>query len=85
MLYKWYKMGKCSIKLAAKPGKSNHESGLAIDINDASNWKYYLERNNFKFYGPKDPVHFDSLKGNSIAGTNIYFSYLYVGTSVLAF
>ena len=31
-------MKACGILLAARPGRSNHESGLAIDINDAKSW-----------------------------------------------
>src|SRR5690242_17512187 len=29
MLYRWYQAGRCGISLAAKPGSSNHETGLA--------------------------------------------------------
>ena len=42
----------------APPGASNHQTGLAIDIEDATGWEVYLMR-----YGrnplPGDPPHFD--------------------------
>ena len=42
----------------APPGASNHQTGLAIDIEDARGWEVYLMR-----YGwnplPGDPPHFD--------------------------
>jgi N-acetylmuramoyl-L-alanine amidase len=68
-------MGACGISLAAKPGNSNHEGGLAIDVNDAANWNTYLAPYNFRYLGASDPVHFDYLGG----GVDIK------GTSVLAF
>ena len=34
LLYAWYKQGRCGIGLAATPGNSNHEQGLAVDIED---------------------------------------------------
>jgi hypothetical protein len=59
LLYRWYKLGKCGIGLAAKPGNSNHETGLAMDINEYSTWKTPLQSRGFKWYGSGDKVHFD--------------------------
>jgi len=59
LLYDWYKRKRCGIKLAAKPGKSNHQSGLAIDISEPGNWKKSLRRQGFRWMGKKDPWHFD--------------------------
>ncbi|EYF04750.1 M15 family metallopeptidase [Chondromyces apiculatus] len=59
MLYRWYQTGRCGIGLAAKPGSSNHESGLAIDINQYSSWKSALNSRGFNWLGSSDPVHFD--------------------------
>ncbi|AKT44143.1 M15 family metallopeptidase [Chondromyces crocatus] len=59
MLYRWYQTGRCNISLAAKPGASNHESGLAIDINQYSSWKTALQNRGFKWLGSSDPVHYD--------------------------
>ncbi len=59
LLYRWYQQGKCGIGLAAKPGSSNHESGLAIDLTPYSTWKPILESKGFSWLGASDPVHFD--------------------------
>lgn len=49
----------------APPGASNHQTGLAIDIEDATGWEVYLMR-----YGwnplPGDPPHFDYQGGGTI-------------------
>ena len=59
LLYSWYKGGRCSIKLAATPGNSNHETGLALDVSQASTWRTSLQGHGFHFFGSADPVHFD--------------------------
>jgi hypothetical protein len=59
LLYRWYKSGRCNIGLAASPGQSNHESGLAIDVEDNAAWKETLAAHDMKWLGASDPVHFD--------------------------
>ena len=59
LLYSWYRAGQCGIRLAARPGDSRHESGLSIDIRDASGWRPFLADNDFRWLGERDPVHFD--------------------------
>lgn len=59
LLYRWYQTGTCGISLAAKPGNSNHETGLALDIDNYSTWKSKLSANGFSWLGGNDPVHFD--------------------------
>lgn len=59
LLYRWYQTGRCGIGLAAKPGNSNHETGLAIDISQYSTWKGTLQARGFHWLGSADPVHFD--------------------------
>jgi hypothetical protein len=59
LLYRWYKNGTCSISLAATPGNSNHETGLAMDVNEYTAWKTILSGKGFKWYGNSDKVHFD--------------------------
>jgi Putative peptidoglycan binding domain/D-alanyl-D-alanine carboxypeptidase len=46
------------IPLAAGPGNSQHENGLAIDVNNYNEWKPYLLANGWKWLGGNDPVHF---------------------------
>lgn len=50
---------------AAKPGYSNHQSGVAFDVDGAlNNWmKSHGEQYGYKWYGSGDPVHF-SPEGN---------------------
>jgi hypothetical protein len=59
LLYRWYQSGKCGIGLAASPGNSNHETGLALDINEYTTWKSTLTAKGFQWYGSADVVHFD--------------------------
>ncbi|MEO7330894.1 MAG: M15 family metallopeptidase, partial [Minicystis sp.] len=67
MLYRWYQLGRCDIGLAAKPGNSNHETGLAMDINPASTWRGSLENHGFKWFGSGDPVHFDYVGSGAVS------------------
>jgi hypothetical protein len=61
ILYYWYEHGRCTsvVRLAAKPGRSNHESGLAIDTSAYSSWRSRLAAHGFRWLGSADPVHFD--------------------------
>lgn len=58
LLKRWSQQGKCGIGLAASPGKSKHESGLAIDISEYGTWKSTLGARGFKWFGNSDKVHF---------------------------
>ncbi len=73
LLYRWYQKGTCGISLAASPGTSNHESGLAIDVHEYSTWKSALTAQGFSWLGSSDPVHYDyagpgtvNLKGKDV-------------------
>lgn len=59
LLDRWARTRRCGIKLAAKPGESNHESGLALDVSEPDLWRPALEKQGFKWLGPSDRVHFD--------------------------
>ena len=51
----------CGIPLCNKPGTSNHEHGLAVDVSGASAWRKKgknLGDHDFKWYGSRDPMHF---------------------------
>ena len=63
----------CGIGAAAQPGRSNHESGLALDVADFNGWKPYLVAEGWSWFGavnPRDPWHFD-FPGNPIGSTGI--------------
>lgn len=59
LLYDWWKRKRCGIKLAAEPGTSNHQGGLAIDISEPGNWRKTLTGQGFRWMGKRDPWHFD--------------------------
>lgn len=62
----------CGITAAASPGKSNHESGLAIDIEDPHGWRSYLEDAGWAKLGDWDDMHYDYWDGRTdIAGLQI--------------
>jgi hypothetical protein len=63
LLYEWYLQGRCGIGLAASPGNSNHESGLAVDVEDNAGWNSYFSAHGWKWFGSADPVHFDYVAG----------------------
>ncbi len=76
MLYRWYQVGACGITLAAAPGTSPHESGLAIDTSEYSAWQSALEAHGWSWHGAGDLVHFDYVGGGTVD---------LAGASVLAF
>ncbi len=63
LLYQWYQKGTCGIGLAASPGNSNHESGIAVDVVDEAGWKPYFQAHGWQWLGANDPVHFDYVAG----------------------
>jgi N-acetylmuramoyl-L-alanine amidase len=50
--------GRCGI-VAARPGLSNHNDGLSIDIEDPYWWQLFLEVQGWKKLGDWDRMHFD--------------------------
>jgi hypothetical protein len=66
LLYSWYESGSCGVSLAATPGKSNHETGLALDVQEYSSWLSVMEANGFAWLGPSDPWHFDYLGAGAV-------------------
>jgi N-acetylmuramoyl-L-alanine amidase len=65
VLYYWYKHGEqCSVTLAATPGSSPHEQGIAIDIKEYSKWITVLEKYKWRWRGNQDKPHFTYIGGN---------------------
>ncbi len=59
LLYGWREgRGGCPYGLVAAPGRSNHQGGLAIDINDHLGWRPHLERYGWQWFGNRDKPHF---------------------------
>jgi len=65
LLYQSYKSGRCGITAAARPPLSNHQSGLALDIEDYWDWKPSLEKFGWNWLGEFDRVHFDYQGGDT--------------------
>ena len=69
LIHQQAQRGECGIQAAAPPPFSNHNSGLAIDIEDASGWRPYLERHGWQWLGAWDPMHFDYSAGGDDLGS----------------
>ena len=54
-----FERGLCGITAAALPGRSNHERGAAIDIQDPEDWKDALEAQGWSKLGDWDNMHYD--------------------------
>ena len=65
LLYNHYRNRRCGIPIAARPPRSNHQSGLAIDISDFSGWRPFLEAQGWRWLGWRDRVHFDYVWGGT--------------------
>lgn len=59
LLYQWYQNTRCDIPLAAEPGRSPHESGLALDVAETSSWRWALSAEGWGWHGSGDPPHYD--------------------------
>lgn len=59
VLQQWYRRRRCGITLAALPGQSNHETGLALDVAEAYKWKSAFKKQHFHWLGKVDGMHFD--------------------------
>ena len=66
LLYEWFLRGKCDISLAAKPGTSNHESGLAVDVAEKGNVQEAMQTHGFEWFGSRDAVHYDYVGDDAI-------------------
>ncbi|MCX5741069.1 MAG: M15 family metallopeptidase [Proteobacteria bacterium] len=71
LLRRWFELKRCGITAAAAPGKSNHESGRALDISNYSAWVTTFGANGWAHDVPGDPVHFDHLASPDIRGADI--------------
>jgi peptidoglycan hydrolase-like protein with peptidoglycan-binding domain len=60
--------GDCGLGIVALPGRSRHQSGLAVDIPDpdCKSWRPVLERHGWKWFGPSDRWHFDYVGGGVV-------------------
>lgn len=54
-----FENGLCGITAAALPGRSNHERGAAVDIQDPDDWRDCLESHQWSKLGNWDNMHYD--------------------------
>jgi hypothetical protein len=71
LLYRWYQLGRCGITAAATPGRSNHESGRALDLANYSGLVTAMSGRGWSHDVPGDPVHFDHLSSPDIRGRDV--------------
>ena len=71
LLYRWYQQGRCGITAAATPGRSNHQSGRAVDISNYSSRISAMSAQGWAHDVPGDPVHFDHLASPDIRGMDV--------------
>jgi hypothetical protein len=60
LLYRWWQDGRCGIRAAARPGRSNHETGRAVDVQNRAQARSALYHWGFTSLA-NDPVHFEHL------------------------
>lgn len=58
-----FELGICCISAAARPPRSKHNSGLAIDVAGFCAWEPFLARQKWRWCGNLDPWHFDFIGG----------------------
>lgn len=66
LLYRWGNANRCGINVVAKPGNSNHETGLAMDVAESSTWRSSLQGHGFKWFGSSDAMHYDYVGSGSV-------------------
>jgi MYXO-CTERM domain-containing protein len=71
LLYRWYQLGRCSITAAATPGRSNHETGRALDLANYSSVISAMAARGWSHSVPGDPVHFDHLSSPDSRGLGV--------------
>lgn len=69
MLRRQFEMNICGIMAAAPPPLSNHNSALAIDIQDSVGWRPFLQKHQWKWIGSFDPMHYDFQGGGENLGS----------------
>jgi hypothetical protein len=71
VLYRWSVLGRCGIAVAAKPGRSNHETGRAVDVANWSSVVSLMASKGWSHTVPGDEVHFDYLSAPDLRGLDI--------------
>lgn len=72
LLYRWKQQGRCGISAAATPGRSNHETGRAVDVANWSSRVSAMGARGWSHSVPGDPVHFDHLASPDLRGLDVH-------------
>ena len=59
ILFNHAQAGRCGIKNAARPGQSNHQSGLGLNIQEADVWEPFLIKQGWRRPLSDVPAHFE--------------------------
>ena len=71
MIYSWRRKRRCGISAAARPGRSRHESGRAIDTRNPGTIKYAMRRQGWSRPVKGDLIHFEHLGSPDLSGLDI--------------
>ena len=71
LLVAWHNAGRCGITAAAPAGRSNHESGRALDVSNYSSVIGTMANRGWAHDVPGDPVHFDHLSSPDNRGKDV--------------
>ncbi|MBA3391436.1 MAG: hypothetical protein H0T89_02275 [Deltaproteobacteria bacterium] len=71
LIYRWFQLGRCGIPAAATPGRSNHEGGRALDLQNYSSVIPAMAARGWSHNIPNDPVHFEHLGSPDIRGRDV--------------
>ena len=70
LLRKWRDAGRCGISAAASPGRSNHETGRALDLANSTEARAEMRSEGFSTLR-NDPPHFDHLASPDLRSVNV--------------
>lgn len=71
LLRRWFELGRCGITAAAEPGRSNHETGRALDVSNFDDWISVFAAHGWDHSVPGDPVHFDHVASPDLRGADV--------------